>query len=213
VNENPPCRICGETPYPPTPDGICSKCRGATPGDISAREYARKAREREQGPIHDARRKLPCLRCGNLELIHARIRERGAREISHQPLSPFAVTFAAGIQQEVGKLPPPTPIGFFNAYICRACGYVEWYVDHPGDIPIGPEYYTELVQAEQVRLETVKIVSKTPVEAKPKDEEVPAEEGKSTGEERDLEAPRPDQSTSSTPGEGQDSGTSQDHSE
>ena len=30
-------------------------------------------------------------------------------------------------------------------YTCVACGYVEWWCEEPSEIPIGPEYMSELV--------------------------------------------------------------------
>ncbi len=35
--------------------------------------------------------------------------------------------------------------GWLEAYVCRACGFVEWYCCDPDKLPIGPEYMTELV--------------------------------------------------------------------
>jgi hypothetical protein len=38
--------------------------------------------------------------------------------------------------------------GVFEAYICKKCGFVEWYCHAPEQIPIGPEYMTEDVDVE-----------------------------------------------------------------
>ena len=35
--------------------------------------------------------------------------------------------------------------GTLDASTCLACGFVEWYVQDPSEIPIGPEYMSELV--------------------------------------------------------------------
>jgi hypothetical protein len=35
--------------------------------------------------------------------------------------------------------------GLLEAYVCTACGFVEWYCHDPEAIPIGPEYMTEIV--------------------------------------------------------------------
>jgi len=46
---------------------------------------------------------------------------------------------------------PPFPTegyGVFEAYICRQCGFVDWYCQDPGKIPIGPEYMTEEFNAD-----------------------------------------------------------------
>jgi hypothetical protein len=36
-------------------------------------------------------------------------------------------------------------MGLLEMFICRACGFVEWYCHDPESIPIGPHYMTELV--------------------------------------------------------------------
>ena len=35
--------------------------------------------------------------------------------------------------------------GYLEQYICRKCGFIEWYCNDPEHIPIGPQYMTELV--------------------------------------------------------------------
>jgi hypothetical protein len=35
--------------------------------------------------------------------------------------------------------------GQLESYTCLACGYVEWWCPDPAEIPIGPEYMSELV--------------------------------------------------------------------
>jgi hypothetical protein len=37
------------------------------------------------------------------------------------------------------------PVGIFETYVCRTCGFTEWYAHDPEAIPIGPEYGTELI--------------------------------------------------------------------
>jgi hypothetical protein len=37
------------------------------------------------------------------------------------------------------------PRGVFVSYICRSCGFTEWYALSPEKIPIGPAYGTSLV--------------------------------------------------------------------
>ncbi|HEY8144177.1 MAG TPA: hypothetical protein VIG06_15935, partial [Kofleriaceae bacterium] len=39
-------------------------------------------------------------------------------------------------------------IGWLELLICRACGLVSWHALEPLKIPIGPEYGTELVRAD-----------------------------------------------------------------
>lgn len=35
--------------------------------------------------------------------------------------------------------------GALKQYICRSCGYTQWFATNPGEIPIGDEYETKLV--------------------------------------------------------------------
>lgn len=35
--------------------------------------------------------------------------------------------------------------GSLETYVCKGCGFVEWYCQDPESVPIGPEYMTELV--------------------------------------------------------------------
>lgn len=32
-----------------------------------------------------------------------------------------------------------------ETYTCLRCGFVEWYVEDPTEIPIGPEYMSDIV--------------------------------------------------------------------
>jgi hypothetical protein len=80
------------------------------------------------------------------------VRERGAGDWYSRRIAPLGVTFRRMV---VGSLagPPRTldepdlrePAGRFEIHVCRACGYIEWYALDPEDVPIGPEYGTELV--------------------------------------------------------------------
>ena len=106
------------------------------------------------------RPELPCMRCGGLELVHAQIRERTAGNIGSdsnaERVVPFAVTYATGEEYastgffSTKKVPSATPntkrpYGILEAYVCRACGFVEWYARSPEEIPIGAALGTELV--------------------------------------------------------------------
>lgn len=35
--------------------------------------------------------------------------------------------------------------GALSMYVCRGCGYVQWFARDPGDIPVGDEYSTRIV--------------------------------------------------------------------
>ena len=43
---------------------------------------------------------------------------------------------------------PRSGFGVIEGYACRRCGFVEWYCQDPNEIPIGPEYMTEEIDAE-----------------------------------------------------------------
>jgi hypothetical protein len=42
-----------------------------------------------------------------------------------------------------------SPFGILNAFVCRGCGFTQWFADRPKEIPIGQEYGTRLVKAKQ----------------------------------------------------------------
>jgi hypothetical protein len=100
----------------------------------------------------------PCMRCGGLELIRARIRERTAGAIgddrNREDFVPLAITY--GLSEEYAstfsmrKVPSAAPdrwrpFGRLEAWVCRSCGFVEWYAQQPEDIPIATAHGTELV--------------------------------------------------------------------
>jgi hypothetical protein len=98
----------------------------------------------------------PCGRCDGRELIRAIARElsvrragEGFNEARHAPMS---VTYEiirkdrwlfAG--KSVDDASPHGGRGLLEMYVCRACGFVEWYCANPAYVPIGPEYMTEMI--------------------------------------------------------------------
>ena len=38
------------------------------------------------------------------------------------------------------------PVGKLMLYVCRKCGYTQWFARSPEKIPIGEEYQTKLIQ-------------------------------------------------------------------
>lgn len=99
------------------------------------------------------RPRIPCVRCNGTELVrcHA-LRDRAATGSDYVApyLAPLAATFAHKVDQtfwagrEERKPHYTEPVGIFEAYICRSCGYTELYTRAPSEIPLGPEYATEL---------------------------------------------------------------------
>ena len=68
---------------------------------------------------------------------------------NHQVTTPMAVTIGA---QEAGWLgfgvtaDTKRAFGLLEMYVCRGCGYTEWYCSDPTNVPIGPQFMTELVE-------------------------------------------------------------------
>jgi hypothetical protein len=118
---------------------------------------------REMAPAR--RRTAPCVRCNHPKLIRvipremsvtpARVEESRMAPLAHY--APMAATYAVktavvkGFFDSDEFVAPPTPLdglGVFEAYICKRCGFVDWYCQDPESIPIGPEFMTEEVDSE-----------------------------------------------------------------
>lgn len=57
---------------------------------------------------------------------------------------PIAV---AHLRSSEGGPSPLRPVGVFCVFVCRRCGFSQWFADRPSEIPIDPEYYgTRLVK-------------------------------------------------------------------
>ncbi len=163
MSKSKPCSICGEVPYPPTPDGICNECRTANYDERQQRASMREANlqvhaqhkakdqelEREKlERYRDARGKGPCIRCGCAKLIRYKAHERGSEGSDHtsevwKPMCVAEHTVSHGLITH-SKI----PFGPFLAYICLGCGYVDWYVANPNWIPIDDKLNTELIECD-----------------------------------------------------------------
>jgi predicted nucleic-acid-binding Zn-ribbon protein len=77
-----------------------------------------------------------CPRCQHDEIVQAAASQRLGIG-----LEPLAVT-----HQRPDGSTAPALFGPFNIYVCRRCGYTEWYAIDPDKIPIGDEYYTRLIK-------------------------------------------------------------------
>jgi predicted nucleic-acid-binding Zn-ribbon protein len=78
-----------------------------------------------------------CPRCQHDEIVQALPTELAP--YNEQPLAAsheHSRWYNATVKQQYG---------IFNAFICRRCGYTEWYATEPEKIPIGDEYHTRLV--------------------------------------------------------------------
>jgi len=95
---------------------------------------------------------IPCQRCQHPELIRAQAREFTTGNTELREALPMAVTIAAkpvvSLWTGAGQGPWADPTqfaGVLEMYVCRGCGFTEWYCRDPRSIPIGVEYGTELL--------------------------------------------------------------------
>lgn len=101
----------------------------------------------------------PCLRCGGRTLIRCLPVEQAVVEGTDYTtacLRRMAVTYVARTTPvTTGALgtsttelcqDPGAAAGALEAFVCKACGHVEWFATGAEDIPIGPEHRTELIE-------------------------------------------------------------------
>ncbi len=75
-----------------------------------------------------------CPLCGHHEIVHALPIDFGAGGIPHAvayDMSPWT-----GLRGTFGAL---------NVFVCRACGFAQWFAHEPEKIPIGKEHGTRLL--------------------------------------------------------------------
>lgn len=114
--------------------GVCDVCRtrlGIVPLGPSTRPPA------------------PCMRCNGLVFVRAVPREHAGEVNTAAPMVvTHRVRMAAswrGDNYTKRVTHDEAGVGRLEMYICRGCGFVEWYVDDPAALPIGAQYMTELV--------------------------------------------------------------------
>lgn len=104
-------------------------------------------------PMLPARRPpVPCQRCNGMQFIRAVPREFTAKGNDYvtQVASPMTVTYELQIDQGIfsksaADIDTRKAYGHLEQYICRKCGFVEWYCNDPARIPIGAAYMTESI--------------------------------------------------------------------
>lgn len=106
-------------------------------------------------PMRPARRPaLPCQRCNGMQFIRAVPRELApgnvGLQVNAQEAAPMMVTFQTEREQgwfstTAVPVDPRKGFGALEQYICRKCGFVEWYCNDPENVPIGPGYMTEAI--------------------------------------------------------------------
>jgi len=104
-------------------------------------------------PMRPARRPpRPCSRCNHMKFVRAIPREltaTGQHNYLNRVASPMAVTYQH--EYQTGPIAGPLALdprktyGYLEMYICRGCGFVEWYCSDPENIPIGPQFMTEAI--------------------------------------------------------------------
>lgn len=133
------CRICSERREELGSIGVCATCR-------------QRLGIREPGP--PLRPPRPCTRCEGTTFVRSwSLRERApyGRDIVHPHLAPLAIAFEPALRTSLGwglRMAEPSkskPVGILEAYVCRGCGLTELYTEGAAEIPIGPEYGTELI--------------------------------------------------------------------
>jgi len=133
----PACPACGERALRTAAErhrNLCDSC--ATDTGVWARPPALR-------PI------APCRRCTHTRFVVSQLRERSSTggEYGSEYMAPMGVSFAtrsAGIFKGRKRAEPKSPIGLLFAYICQRCGYTELYTAGAANLPIGPEYGTEV---------------------------------------------------------------------
>lgn len=78
-----------------------------------------------------------CALCQHNRIIQAWPLEHGHGQSTYN----FAATEA-----RVGLLGRTQQYGHMVAYICQSCGFVMWFANDPGSIPIGEQYSTKLIE-------------------------------------------------------------------
>ena len=101
------------------------------------------------------RPRRPCARCNHAQLIRAQVREltTSPGDVGQREVVPMAVTYEvvhetswwSGAPKGVSGVAPTKAFGVLELYVCRRCGFAEWYCRDPEAIRIGPAYGTELI--------------------------------------------------------------------
>jgi predicted nucleic-acid-binding Zn-ribbon protein len=91
-----------------------------------------------------------CPKCSSRDIIEAKAAEYGGGAGFEVPM---AVTAEPRwfLKWLLPSRDPRRPKGLLVMYVCRDCGYTEWYALDPKSIPIGPEWKTKQMQPSQER--------------------------------------------------------------
>jgi hypothetical protein len=137
----PKCKLCEKEELQLSADGFCQSC------------VSEHALEQRPPPL---RPRIPCVRCQSRSFVRCwRIRERAASGGDHatEYIAPLSVTYEHTSRvtvfrgRRVREVNVHDPVGILEAYVCRQCGYTEFYTREADKIPTSPEYATELFEA------------------------------------------------------------------
>jgi predicted RNA-binding Zn-ribbon protein involved in translation (DUF1610 family) len=134
----PCCLVCGLTLAPDTDASqqVCADC---------AAQLGIAALPPPHRPPH------PCVRCDQRSFVRAIPRELSFKPdapITEATHTPMCVTYEVQPPAALGRpvLSAHDARGVLEMYICRHCGFVEWYCLDVRKVPIGPQYMTEIVE-------------------------------------------------------------------
>ena len=131
------CRICKNELETWERAGICGGCRDKL-GIVDMPPARRPA--------------TPCTKCGGAKLVRVIPRDHTVTpgQVGEPRAVPMLLTIVPvtdsgffSSREHVVSPDPSTWRGSLEVYVCRSCGFVEWYCSDPERIPIGPEYMTE----------------------------------------------------------------------
>jgi hypothetical protein len=94
-----------------------------------------------------------CPLCNHHEVIEGQPAEQGSVEVpswSRRPSRPTSRSFAHRLNPRRlfarEMRPPEEPLGRLQNYMCRSCGFTQWFVNAPGEVPVGEEFRTRLIR-------------------------------------------------------------------
>src|SRR6185369_592002 len=82
-------------------------------------------------------RKGTCPLCEHNEIIQA-----APVDFTQSGVYPQAVAHGSKWMKERA---PDRPLGVLNVFVCRNCGFAQWFAFKPEEIPIGEEHGTRLI--------------------------------------------------------------------
>lgn len=87
------------------------------------------------------KRDLVCPHCDCREVWHVEtMRERGEAGVMERPIQPLNVV----LQERFFKLYEGK--GSFETYICKSCGFTEWYAQGLDDLKVDPKHGVRLLR-------------------------------------------------------------------